>query len=277
MSYVLVFLGPTKRIIREGVRKYDPELHSFRTYVIILIKIHNIRYNTRLCVIDNQSPIELSSDIIIVSFPTPFTPVVHRHPHDLFKMHFFNALSLITLALATFTSAAPVVVSDAVDPVKVIPDVTAREGVSISGTLAEVSVNIGPLVYELEHLVVANATSLVVSPIVKEINTVLKEALDTVNFVSGDTIDTVDDIVEILAPITNVVFAALAVVLRVVSVAEYDEVVPLLSEVGSTLGQLLQAVFGIVTGVRSAIIPLIREVLSTATTLQVAFIVQLLS
>jgi len=192
-------------------------------------------------------------------------------------MHFFNALSLITLALATFTSAAPVVVSDAVDPVKVIPDVTAREGVSISGTLAEVSVNIGPLVYELEHLVVANATSLVVSPIVKEINTVLKEALDTVNFVSGDTIDTVDDIVEILAPITNVVFAALAVVLRVVSVAEYDEVVPLLSEVGSTLGQLLQAVFGIVTGVRSAIIPLIREVLSTATTLQVAFIVQLLS
>lgn len=189
-------------------------------------------------------------------------------------MHSFSAISLITLGLAAFAFASPVV-----PPVQ-IRDTNVTAIAALTNIVTNLNSEIGPLAAELQYIEAENATLVILTPILDDVKQIIGAAIVAVNATSelNTVIDTasINALATILAALLSTIFTALAAVLKSVSADESDTIFSLLSDVGGLVGQLLGLILPLVTGLVGALLPLIGNIFGTILRFNVTSIISII-
>ncbi|KAF5391231.1 hypothetical protein D9757_003037 [Collybiopsis confluens] len=171
---------------------------------------------------------------------------------------------LATVASAAFSFAAPVTPSSNVLEARCLCQ-------DIHSIITDVTTTLTPIVAELTYITHENCTVEVLTPIVGEIKQVLSTAITEVNALTGKTavtllttVDgvllTVTDVAALVVALLNLIFGALAVVLKVVTEVNVAAVIGLLCEVVEVVAELLQAILSVVGGLLVVLLTLLGDV-----------------
>ncbi|KAJ7616869.1 hypothetical protein DFH06DRAFT_707581 [Mycena polygramma] len=170
----------------------------------------------------------------------------------------FSQITLLaTLALAAFTSAAPLAVEK-------------RDLVPLPAIITQLTSQLGPLTSALSSIDASNATTDVVGPITDQIKDALSGAVGQVSALAGSPVSTIlstadgvisaTDAAQLLAPVFTTVFSATQQVLNVVGASP---VAPLVNDVIGALDPLLSTAAPLVNGLTAALAPILGPVVNT--------------
>ncbi|KAF8156282.1 hypothetical protein K438DRAFT_1986868 [Mycena galopus ATCC 62051] len=187
---------------------------------------------------------------------------------------FAQITALATVALAAFTTAAPV----ALGPSDVVP---------LPAILAQLTSQLTPVTSALSSIVSANATQAVVGPLTGQIQSILTGSVSQISALAGSPLSTIlstadgvistTDAANLLAPVLTMVYGAAQDVLNVVeSGPASDAIVPLLNDAIVALDPVLTTAAPLVNGLFAALAPIVGPVVNTANGLGLGPVVSLL-
>ncbi|KAI0254580.1 hypothetical protein BJV78DRAFT_929814 [Lactifluus subvellereus] len=175
-------------------------------------------------------------------------------------LSFSKVVTLAAVAFGVFTQAAPLNQRDASLNVRV-PSPATSEVAVLGGVLVDLGAKLEVVLQPLHCITKDNATISLISPVVAQVDVILKDAVTAVEELALKPIDdvligvdgvvlTVDAVLELLCPILELLFEALKAVLVVVAEVAGDvtELLQILPIVIETVGCLLRAICQI-TGV----------------------------
>ncbi|KAJ6578035.1 hypothetical protein B0H19DRAFT_1371045 [Mycena capillaripes] len=174
----------------------------------------------------------------------------------------FSQITLLaTVALAAFTSAAPVAGPK-------------RDLVPLPAIFTQLVADLTPVAAALSSIDASNATAEVVTPLTNEIQSIIVGAVGQVSALAGSPVSTilstadgvisVTEAAQLLAPALTIVYGAVQDVLNVVGSGPTGEIIqPLLNEATGALAPLLTAVAPLVNGLFAALGPLVGPLVNT--------------
>ncbi|KAJ6464777.1 hypothetical protein C8R47DRAFT_1201744 [Mycena vitilis] len=167
---------------------------------------------------------------------------------------------LATVALAAFTSAAPVTAQAN----------ASADMVPLPAIITQLVGQLGPLTDALSSIDASNATTDVVGPIANQIQGVITGAVGQVSALAGCPVSTIlatadgvisaTDVAQLLAPVFTTVFDATEEVLKIVG---SSPVAPLINDVLCALDPLLSATAPLVNGLIQALGPILGPAVKT--------------
>ncbi|KAJ6577605.1 hypothetical protein B0H19DRAFT_1370756 [Mycena capillaripes] len=174
---------------------------------------------------------------------------------------FSQIAALATVALAAFTTAAPVAAPK-------------RDLVPLPAILSQLVADLTPVAAVLSSMDASNATAEVVTPITDELQSIITGAVSQVSALAGSPVSTilstadgvisVTDAAQLLAPALTIVYGAVQDVLNVVGSGPAADVIqPLLNEVTGALAPLLTTIAPLVNGLIAALAPLLGPLVNT--------------
>ncbi|KAJ7820794.1 hypothetical protein B0H13DRAFT_2377706 [Mycena leptocephala] len=180
---------------------------------------------------------------------------------------------LATVALAAFTTAAPVAAAK-------------RDLVPLPAIFTQLLADVTPIAAALSSITASNATADVVGPLTGQLQSVLTGAVSQASALAGSPVSTilstadgvisVTDAAQLIAPVLTVVYGGIQDVLNVVGSGPAAEVIqPLLNEASGALAPLLTTVAPLVNGLFAALAPILAPVVGTLDSLGLAPLVGL--
>ncbi|KAF8839799.1 hypothetical protein BDN67DRAFT_1012038 [Paxillus ammoniavirescens] len=178
--------------------------------------------------------------------------------------------------------AADTVVSDAVKSIesKVTTLNTREDSPSVAVIFNNVMIEITPYTEQLTYLVPENATVAIITPIVASIKSSLVAAIPQLQALVGQEVSiilapvegevtlTVTELAKIIGADLCIIFTALGAVLKVVLGEVRSEVLPILTDLGCTITELLEIVVTLVGGIVASLVPLLAPIVGVLSVLE---------
>ncbi|KAJ7573700.1 hypothetical protein C8J56DRAFT_1173442 [Mycena floridula] len=201
----------------------------------------------------------------------------------------FKTLAVFfALAVSTFTLAAPVAQVETRAPVAV----AVRDDSSLATILGDLNSKLGPISDSFRALNSANATADNVTPLANAMEDALNVALTEINALAADPaaavtgllgdLTSIGGLVNLIVQLLSTVFGALGLVMSIATSTNLQTIQPILEAVGKVAGDLVTVVLkalpvgGLANTVVGLVTPLLGDVLSTVSALNVTSLTSIL-